>query len=137
MKAEIEKEYKEKLRDFMARKGSAVKFDKRWDFQDDDEVSPYGWTDFEAEYHILGQGYRKDTGGPCKWVVPEGAELYERTYSMFDNTFTDNKPEAGINVTGCHCECGKYSDVTLRFVGSLTEVLHDILGIPTQTRLTL
>jgi hypothetical protein len=138
MKAEIAKEYREKLRDFVARKGRKVNFEKRWGFEEDDEVSIYGWVDYDAEAHLQGRDRKGErTLPPCSWVVPEGAELYERTYSMFTDTFSDNEQEVGINVKGCRCACGKYADVTLRYKGSLTEVLADILGLPEQTRFTL
>jgi hypothetical protein len=119
-------EYKAKVREFIAKRGRPVRFEKRYDFQDDDEVSVYGWVDNGPDDHTRGWG-----GEPaeCRWVVPEGVRLYERTYNLFDNTFTDNKDEHGVNVTGCHCACGKYSDVTLRWVGSLAEILHEILEL--------
>lgn len=138
MRAEIAKEYREKLRDFIARKGMKVNFEQRFSTDAEDDVSTYGWTDYDATDHITpwrGRGAAKREG--CEWIVPEGAELYERTYSMFTDTFSDNEQEVGINVKGCSCKCGKYKDVTLRYKGSLTEVLADILGIPTQNRLTL
>lgn len=142
MKAEIEAEYKAKLRDFMERKGRKVEFNERERKLHPDwpeyHVSTYGWSDYEADLHIHAREWRATShGDDCKWIVPEGAELVEQTYSQFDGTDADNLQEVGINVSPCHCACGKYSDVTLRFAGSLTEVLHDLLGITQQTRFTL
>lgn len=139
MKAEIEKEYREKLRDFMSRRGRKIEWDERnqelYPEWPEGHVCKYGWTDYEAQWHIVGGMDRK--GPECQWVVPEGAELVEQTYSQFAGTFTENNQEVGINVGPCHCACGKYTDVTLRYKGSLTEVLHDLLGLSTQTRFTL
>jgi hypothetical protein len=142
MKAEIAAEYRTKLREFMQEKGRAVAFDQRelerWPEHPDMWVSPYAWMDFGAGYHILGTQYGgKKPEGPCSWIVPEGAVLTEQTYSQFAGTDAGNAQEVGINVAGCRCACGEYTDMTLRFTGSLTEVLHSLLGIPTQTELVL
>jgi hypothetical protein len=134
MKAEIEAEYKAKLREFMESKGRPVEFEPLRSYETTPRPSIYGWSDYTAGNHI--HPWEKDKQG-CSWVVPEGAELVEETYSQFQDTDADNLQEVGINVSPCHCACGEYTDVTLRFTGSLTEVLHSILGLPTQTRFTL
>lgn len=122
-------EYKARVRTFVEQHGKPVEFtEKRYDWQDDDQVSVYGWTDYDALKHCKPkEGWR---GGGCHWIVPEGATMYERTYSQFEGTFTDNNDEAGVNVKGCHCACGKYTDMTLRWVGSVTDMLHSILQLP-------
>jgi hypothetical protein len=142
MKPEIEAEYKAKLRDFMEREGRKVEFNERERERHPEwpefHVSTYGWTDYEAERHIHAPAWRETVHGDgCKWVVPEGAELVEQTYSQFTDTFSDNEQEVGINVSGCHCACGKYTDVTLRYVGTLSQVLHSLLGLPVQPKITL
>lgn len=115
-------EYKAKVREFIAKNGSRVNVVGRYyDWEDDDEVSTYGWTDWEANKHVIKN---------CYWIVPEGAILYERSYSQFTDTFHDNENEVGVNVRGCFCACGKYENVILRWTGSLTEMLHFILGMP-------
>lgn len=135
MRAEIEAEYKAKLREFVQEKGRAVQFvEQRYSWSEPDDVSTYGWTDYDAEKHIHPWDAKDER---CSWVVPEGATLTERTYSQFTDTFHSNENEVGINVAGCHCACGKYTDMTLRYVGSLTEVLHSLLGIPTRTEIVL
>jgi hypothetical protein len=137
MRAEIEAEYKLKLREFMSKHGAPVQFqEKRYEWQDDDDVSTYGWHDWDKVWHTHERGSHRLAEG-CHWIVPEGAELIERTYSQFNGTFTDNNQEVGINVSGCHCACGKYTDVTLRYVGTLTEVLHSLLGLPDTARFLL
>ena len=114
-----EVEYKAKLRAFMEVNAYPIQFNKRWDSDPEDEVSVYGWTDWDAVWHI-----RDDD---CSWIIPEGAELYERTYSQFQDTFTDNENEVGVNVLGCHCACGQYKDIGLRYAGSLSNVLNGLL----------
>lgn len=128
-------DYKALMRDFMARKGKAVDLSpKKYDWEEDDEADFYGWTDWNADQHI--RPYDKDTE-PCGWVVPEGAVLYERTYAQFTDTFHSAEQEVGINVKGCHCRCGKYTDVILRYTGSLGEVMREITGTPTRAEVTL
>jgi hypothetical protein len=125
---EWEAEYKAKLRKFMEDKGAKVEINEDAEYEWD-EVSPYGWSDYDAVDHTRpAQG--RWPGDGCHWVVPEGATLTERTYSMFDGTFTDNKDEVGINVHPAHCACGKYTDVTLRYVGSLGDVIRELTGVP-------
>lgn len=111
-------EYKPKVRRFMTEKGIPVLFDERFG---DREPEVYGWRDGEAYDH----------GRECGWVVPEGATLTEETYSQFTDTFSDNRDEVGVNVEPCHCTCGKYTDVTLRWDGTVDEMLTAILGYKT------
>lgn len=123
-------EYRARVRDFMARHGNPVQFRPRqYDWEADDEVSTYGWHDLEAMDHAGGTVRRR---GTCHWVVPEGARLSERSYTMFAGTFVDADHEMGVNVTGARCACGRYPNVTLRWVGSVAEMLHDLLGLPNQ-----
>lgn len=123
-------EYRAAVRKFIAEKGSKVQVaEKRYDWQEDDEVSTYGWSDYEAYKHTR-SAEGKYPGDGCHWIVPEGARLYERSYSQFTDTFHSNEDEVGVNVKGCRCACGKYEDVILRWTGSLTDILHSILGMP-------
>jgi hypothetical protein len=119
----MSEEYKERLRELLRTKGHAVVFSER-DFE---EVSPYGWTYFRADHHctpkISSLGLNRNAGD-CQWVIPEGAKVVERTYSMFAGTFTDNDSEVGINVSPVHCQCGKYKDMTLRYTASLGETIR-------------
>ena len=128
-----------KLRAYLEDKGLPVKFREpnsyearhpEW-YPRRELVSTYGWTDYDAAHHALG-GYRAkhQEGQPCPWVVPKGAVLYEQTYSLFQDTLSDNKEEVGVNVEGCHCSCGKYTDVTLRVVATFTEIMRVLLGVP-------
>jgi len=118
-------EYRAKVREFIEGKGRKVQVEeKRFEWERDDEANVYGWVDYEAQDHIR-EG--------CRWIVPEGAVMYERTYSQFQDTFTENSEDHGVNVRGARCACGKYTDVILRWDGSVTDMLHTILGLPTST----
>lgn len=114
-----EEEYKAKLRDFMARKATPAEINRDAKY-DGDRVSTYGW---------ISMDYRHIYDDKCSWVVPEGARLEEHTYSQFQDTFSDNKDEVGIEVYPVHCACGQKTDVTLRYTGSLGDVIRDIVGI--------
>lgn len=129
MADEWNEEYKAKVRQFIADKGMKIEIDNRYALNEDDDVSTYGWSDYTAAKHVF-PAEGKYPGGGCHWIVPEGAKLYERTYSMFTDTFHDNEDEVGVNVRGCRCACGKYEDVILRWTGSMSDMLHSILGQP-------
>ena len=136
MAEEWEERYREKLREMLRTKGVKVETSNNYDWvepDDDLNVSPYGWADYSAQYHILGKQSARH-GGPCEWIVPEGAVAYERTYSEFQDTFSDNAQTVGINVKGCHCRCGKYQDVYLRWEGSIADAVRIIMGVPDTTR---
>lgn len=117
-------EYKRLVREFIATHGDKVRFEDRGWGQ---AVSTYGWSDWDARKHT--HPHHQDEPA-CSWIVPEGTILTEETYSQFAGTFTENDQEVGVNVEGCSCKCGKYTDVTLRWTGTVTEMLHSILGLP-------
>lgn len=123
-----EEEYKAKLRDFMARKGvpAQINRDARYDFQ---RTSVYGW--ISMDYRHIYEGER------CSWVVPEGARLEEHTYYQFQDTYNGKAEEVGIEVYPVHCACGEKTDVTLRYVGSLGDVIRDIVGMEYTTGIDL
>lgn len=122
-------EYKIRMRAFMETHGKKVRTDKRYDWQEDDDVSTYGWQDHEAVRHTV-PADGEYGGDGCHWIVPKGAVLYERTYSQFTDTMSDNDDEVGINVKGCRCACGRYDEVILRYTGTLAEVMQEITGAP-------
>jgi hypothetical protein len=109
--------YREKIREYLQEHGCPMEFDSSRPYS---QVSPYGYTDFEAWHHA------DSCGG---WVIPPGSTVEEVTYSMFTNTFSPNEQEVGLNVTPARCACGEYTNTTLRWKGSMTELLHAILGI--------
>lgn len=136
-------EYKAALRAFMVKKGRPVRFDERYGVKEPDV---YGWTDLAAEDHIFTHerrdadnrhGYEYVRVQHCQWVVPEGSVLVEETYSQFAGTGCGNDNEVGINVSPCHCACGKHTDITLRFSGSLGEVLRELFGLSDRKGITL
>lgn len=114
-----EEEYKAKLREFMATKGTPAEINREAE-SDWDRVSTYGW---------ISQDYQHIYDAKCSWVVPEGARLEEHTYSLFTDTFHGNDDEVGIETYPVHCACGKKTDVTLRYTGSLGDVIRSIVGI--------
>lgn len=133
----MNEEYKKALRELVARKGKPVEFQEpRYEWEDEDGVSSYGWQNIEALEHVMQitdeqrkrYGYSVEDYPACEWVVDEGAELKERTYSMFDGTGCGNQDEVGINVTPARCKCGKYQGVTLRYTASLADTLHELFG---------
>lgn len=132
-----ETEFRAKLRKFMEDEGEPVLFvPKHYEWQEDDQVSTYGWHDWDAVWHCKpGRSHPESAG--CHWIVPEGAVAYEREYSQFTDTFHDNEDEVGINVRPAHCACGKYTDVTLRYVGSLAEVIRELTGTPKRPTIEL
>jgi hypothetical protein len=115
-----EEEYKAKLRDFMARKGTPAEINRDTKYESE-RTSYYGWISMDYRHLYEGKG--------CKWVVPEGVRLEEHTYWQFQDTFNGNAEEVGIEVYPVHCACGEKTDVTLRYVGSLGDVIQDIAGI--------
>lgn len=125
--SEFSEEFKATIRDFITRKGEPIEFRREYWMDEDDplSVSEYGWRDIRASYHCL-PNYKWNKDGGCHWVVPEGTFLYEETYSMFDGTGCDNRMEEGVNIRGCHCACGKYRDITLRWTGTLADLINHI-----------
>lgn len=121
----IDDQIKAAMRQFVADKGMKVNFkEPRYSWEKEDDVSTYGWADYDAVDHVSTGKY----GDGCFWVVPEGTVVKEYTYSMFTGTFADNDEEVGINAIGCHCKCGKYKDVTLRVTSSLGDAIQALLG---------
>ncbi|AID58878.1 hypothetical protein PBI_GAIA_59 [Mycobacterium phage Gaia] len=117
----VEQEIKDGIRRLLVEKGQKVLIEE-WG-----GVSPYGWTDYDAWEHA----------DECHWVIPEGVVVEEVSYDMFDGTFTSNKNEVGLNATGCRCACGKYTDVTLRYVGALGEAIRSIIGYDPSSQVRL
>lgn len=135
--------YAEAIRDFIARRGRPVEIieGERERAPDDPSawVCVHGWLDQGAYRHCRPlMGERDTISGDCHWVVPAGVHLTEVSYSQFADTNSDNDVEVGINVASVvdehgvgasiDCACGKYRGVTLRWVGTLGDVLREITG---------
>jgi hypothetical protein len=130
-------EYKARMREFMEKHGTKVDvIDKCYSWEENDQANIYGWADFDSLEHFR-SAEGKYPGDGCHWVVPEGSKLYERTYNQFQDTFIGIKEEVGINVAGCHCACGKYQDVILRYRGTLADVMQEITGTPKRAEVIL
>ena len=123
-----EERYKEAMRDFMSAKGRPVDIINQ-DTGYFDEVSTYGWVDYDADEHI-----RETT---CVWIVEPGAIVTEREYSQFTDTNHDNALEVGVNVYPAHCTCRAYTLVTLRYVGSLADVIQHLTGLNSDNEIQL
>lgn len=85
---------------------------------EDENVSPYGYSDYSATEHLW----------KCGTASLEGAEVYERTYSMFQGTFVDNEDEVGINVKYVSCQCGKVKNRYGRWQGSFADLINHLTG---------
>lgn len=85
------------------------------DYNDGNVV--YGWHDWDWKRHV-------EDG--CRIVSWTYDSLREKSLSLFDNTFTDNKDEIGIEMKAT-CACGDYADRYVRWTGTLGEALQVIL----------
>lgn len=87
-----------------------------------DHEDQYGWKDHAAIHHNKGldpDSYTYVKENACAWVAPENPELEETYISEFVNTFTDNDDTAVINLLHVNCSCGKYTDRTIRYEGTI------------------
>jgi hypothetical protein len=126
------------MRHFMAANGTPVEINKeerakRPDFPES-WIGQFSWQDFNATRHI--------ESSECRWEVPKGAVLHEVTYTTFGDTYNDDIT-VGINANSTpeadiHCTCGQYTDMTLRWNGTMKDALWSLLGFPpSQTEWTL
>ncbi len=121
---------KDGIRRLIQNQGMPVKFEESYFAGAHyDSVSIYGWVDYNIQDHI-----RDDR---CRWVIPAGVKVTERSYTKFLGTFVDNADEVGINAEGCHCACGRHINVTLRVVCGLGEAIQEILGYDDSKRMEL
>lgn len=111
---------KQLVRRLVQEKGTPVAFEDHG-YSWGPTVSTYNWMDIDAREHVA--------NGDCTWTIEEGARLREETYSVFEGTLTDNRDEIGVNVFPARCTCGNYTDMTLRYLGSLGDVLRFVLGV--------
>lgn len=111
--------FQEAAREFLADHGRAI---------ESGGGSTFGWEDYDARVHVSSAEKNRYgfAGGGCRWVIPQGAVVRESTRSMFMGTFEDNKDEVGLNISPVSCACGLYEDVTLRWVGSVGDLMEDL-----------
>lgn len=91
----------------------------------------YGWQDFEAIKHRKGLepvAYKYVPELECAWVCPENPEIEEDYISEFVHTFTDNNDTAVINLFHVSCSCGKYTDRTIRYAGTIAEFIPQMFS---------
>lgn len=82
----------------------------------------YGWKDHAAVHHRKGLdpvAYKYVPELECSWVCPDNPEIEEAYITEFVNTFTDNDDTAVINLFHVSCTCGKFTDRTLRYEGTI------------------
>lgn len=112
--------YRTAVSELMEKRGDFVRleaYEDRHSWTEDgdyDEFSTtYGWKDWDHSKKC----------GMASWDLPS---LRERTLSQFQGTFTSNTEEVGMEMKGT-CNCGKYTDKWVRYVGTLSEALEVIL----------
>jgi hypothetical protein len=96
-----------------------------------ESVSVYGWQDFDITRHIRG----RDSKPPCALIIPDGIELRDVNYSQFQDTFAPNSETIGLNAyggaagsdTAIRCTCGRFGGLMIRWEGSLSDILLDVL----------
>lgn len=144
MSPEVAAEFRAGIRRFLAEHGKPVlyrdysneRLDPREDksFQEDGhllrwmtdyDVSPYGWGDYDARDHCEPVSKYNEKGG-CRWVIEEGTQVTEVSLSKFNDTFSPNSQDEGLHVFPAHCACGKYTDVVLRWEGSIGDILKTL-----------
>lgn len=87
----------------------------------------YSWRDYRADEHFRGED-------GCSLHASVDSELVEYLFSEFTDTFTGNRDRQVLAVTHCHCTCGLHEDVTVGVVGTIGELLGDVLGIRQEHR---
>lgn len=127
-------EYRKAVARLLAEKGSFVskeaypRDDWHMDEPDptdyDDGNTVYGWREI---YHGNGGQYGSSMNPNCLSIISWNYDsLRERTLSLFDNTFTDNKDEHGMEMRAT-CQCGEYTDRWVRWIGTMSEALEILL----------
>lgn len=106
----------------------------RWTDLGPDEYSSwnatYGW--HEAGHYIVTKTRKNEERRLCRPTMVDMSTLRERTLSQFQDTFTTNANEVGLEVRA-YCECGKFENKWLRWTGSITDILPKLLGIEVTT----
>lgn len=111
------------MRQFMERYGTAVQINPDAEYEWD-EVSVYGWHHSDAQEHV--HPYKAEG---CAWRMDPDAVIQTRAYSQFTDTFHDNENEVGMNMGPASCACGAYTGITLRYVGTMGDIMPTLLGI--------
>lgn len=107
-------EQKDRVRAFLVQRACPVEHTS-----DSQGVSPYRWQDHRAYEHV--HSFR-DSPAECQIVIPPHVVIREVRYSMFQDTFSDNADEVGVECPAA-CTCGRYPEFTVRWVGSIGDLL--------------
>lgn len=83
----------------------------------------YGWGD---PIHTQGREWTKPPQEGCKVVSVDFESLRERSLSLFTDTFHSNEMVAGVEVRAT-CACRYYENKWLRWDGSVSEILPELL----------
>lgn len=157
MNEALQADFRAGLRRLLSEQGQVVQVKdedrERYPSSPERWVSPYGWEDFDATYHVKTPTEQERAQWPdvekyyhsCSLVVPEGSILEEVSYSEFAGTGHEYDESVGINVYGgpegapteVRCSCGKYRGLTVRWQGSLTDALTFLFSIDARVTYTL
>jgi hypothetical protein len=122
MSEPVDAKYVSAVAEAVARRGTGVSINE----------SIYGWQDFETVWHIKGRSTDSDGKSfydpeiACHWVAPENPKVEEDIVDEFADTFAGNNETAVINLFHASCACGKYTDRTVRYAGSLGEFIPEL-----------
>ena len=91
--------------------------------------STYGWVDYELLSHLRGhRGYTFSgnySPGPCEIIVTDDS-VHENSISEFVGTDVSNDYNTYAEIRHCQCSCGAATDFTMRYKGSLGDLLGAI-----------
>lgn len=113
---------------FLKDKGKFVKIEGYVDDENPDEydtgVLYYGWQD----YNHLRDETRYGGAPACEIVIIAAHTMREHSIGQFMGTFhTGSDQEVGVEVQAT-CACDKYDGKWLRWTGSLSDILPEILN---------
>lgn len=147
MTPEVEAEFRAGIRRFLTERGTPVRYAESWSderldmrenmshtpgretprWMTDYGVSTYGWSDRDAHDHCRPVDKYNRKGG-CSWEIPEGTQVTEVSLSQFNGTGCGNTYDEGLHAFPVNCACGKYTDVVLRWEGSISDILMTLFG---------
>lgn len=107
-------EQKDRVRAFLVQRGTPVERTS-----DVEGVSRYGWQDHRAYEHV--HSFPK-APAECQIVIPPHVVVREVRYQQFTGTFADDIYEVGVECPAA-CACGRYPEFTVRWVGSIGDLL--------------
>lgn len=78
----------------------------------------FGWVNYDAVNHIR---------NGCRWVLPAEAKVRSIDVDEFADTLIGNRTLNTVECAGASCTCGAYKNVTLRYEGTIQDLVHDLL----------